>query len=68
MKPKKWNTPRLAIYGAFAGLAYAIFNAVGTWSIETNAIAANIGGLIGGTVGGALLVAGASGVRNFFVR
>lgn len=31
MKPKKWNTRRLALYGAFAGLAYAVFNNAANW-------------------------------------
>lgn len=66
MKPKKWNTRRLALYGAFAGLAYAVFNNAVNWGVQP--ISYTIGGLVGGLAGGAFLVAAISGLRNLFIR
>ena len=66
MKPKKWNTRRLALYGAFVGLAYSVFNHAANWGVEP--VSFTIGGLTGGAVGGAALLAAASGIRNLFIR
>ncbi len=65
-KPKKWNTGRLALYGAFAGLAYSVFNHAANWGVEP--LSSTLGTLTGGAVGGAALVAITSGLRNLFVR
>ena len=68
MKPKRWNTLRLTLYGAVAGLTFAVLNDAGTWNFETiDSTAYVIGGLLGGAAGGGLLMATASGLRNFFV-
>ena len=66
MKPKKWNTSRLALYGAFGGLAYAVFNHAANWGVQP--VTSTIGGLVGGAVGGAALIATVSGIRNLFIR
>ncbi len=66
MKPKKWNTRRLALYGAFFGLAYAVFDIAANWGVQP--VLFTIGGLLGGAVGGAALLASASGIRNLFIR
>lgn len=65
-KPQKWNTGRLTIYGAFAGLAYAVVRNAPDWGVEP--LASTLGTLTGGTVGGAALVAIVSGLRNLFIR
>ena len=65
-KPQKWNTGRLTIYGAFAGLAYAVWGHAPDWGVEP--LSSTLGTLTGGTVGGAALVAIVSGIRNLFVR
>ncbi len=66
MKPKKWNTRRLALYGAFVGLVYAVFNNAVNWGVQP--VSSTIGGLVGGAVGGAAVLAAASGIRNLFIR
>ena len=65
-KPKKWNTGRLALYGAFAGLAYSVWGHAPDWGVQD--LTSTLGQLTGGTVGGAVLVAITSGLRNLFVR
>ena len=66
MKPKKWNTSRLALYGVFGGLAYSVFNHAAHWGVEP--VESTIGGLLGGAAGGAALIATVSGIRNLFIR
>jgi hypothetical protein len=63
-----WNTPRLALYGAAAGTLYSAYDLAGHWSLDPNALASCVGGLFGGAVGGAILVAAASGLRNLAIR
>ncbi len=66
MKPEKWNTGRLTIYGAFGGLAVGIIRA---WPIIIQGdIAGSLGALAGSALGIAVLVALVSGIRNLFVR
>ncbi len=65
-KPQKWNTGRLTICGAFAGLAYAVWGHAPDWGVQD--LASTLGQLTGSTVGGAALVAIVSGIRNLFVR
>lgn len=66
MKPKKWNTPRLALYGAFVGAAFILIR--GYIEPSYAPVEFNVGEVVGGAVGGAALVAIVSGVRNMFVR
>ncbi len=66
MKPQKWDTGRLAIYGAFGGLAVGIIRA---WPFMIQGdIAGSLGALAGSALGGAALVALVSGIGNLFVR
>ncbi len=66
MKPQKWDTGRLAIYGVFGGLAFGI---VGAWPIMIQeGITGSLVYLVGSALGGAALVALVSGIRNLFVR
>jgi hypothetical protein len=63
----KWNTLRVAIYGACLGLLYAAFLEIGLWTqVDISGQAG--GGLIGGTIAGAILGSLVSGCRNLFVR
>ncbi len=66
MKPKKWNTSRLALYGLFLGLALSVLRHAADWGVQP--IESTMGQLTGGAVGGAALVAITSGLRNLFVR
>jgi hypothetical protein len=63
-----WNTPRLTLYGGAAGTLYAAYDLAGHWSLDPNAMAYCLGGLMGGAAGGALLVAAFAGLRNVVVR
>jgi hypothetical protein len=65
---KRWDTMRIALYGACAGAAYAAFAQAGDWTQGVEMIARAIGGIAGGAVGGAILAALVSGLRNFLVR
>jgi hypothetical protein len=62
-----WNTSRLALYGAAGGSLLAAYDLAGQWSFAPNSLADCAGGLFGGAVGGALLVAAAAGLRNLIV-
>jgi hypothetical protein len=66
MKPTKWNTLRIAQYGAIFGAAYSAVSL----AIQSDHLvsAAAAGEMVGGAFGGALLFAAASGIRNFFVQ
>ena len=64
----KWNPLRFALFGACAGLVYALWIAAGTWGLGEQFVAWNIGGLFGGVVGGAFLAAAIAGLRNLLVR
>ena len=66
MKPQKWNTGRLTIYGAFGGLTVGVIRAWPT--IIQGDIASSLGYVVGSAVGVATLVALASGIRNLFIR
>lgn len=66
MKPTKWNTPRIAGYGALCGI---IITLIRDYAIVLSGdIGAAVGLLVGGAVGGAILFAIVSGLRNLFVR
>ncbi len=66
MKPQEWDTGRLAIYGAFGGLAVGIIRA---WPILIQeGITGALVYLVGSAVGGAALVVLVSGIRNLFIR
>ncbi len=66
--PKRWNTMRLALYGALAGFLYAVFTSGPYWKGDTGLALEGVGTLFGGAVGGAIVVATVSGLRNLFVR
>ena len=66
MKPQKWNTGRLAVYGAFGGLAVGIILA-GPIMIQEG-ITGSLVYLVSSALGGAALMALVSGIRNLFVR
>jgi hypothetical protein len=66
--PERWPTHRIAMYGAFAGAAYAAVAAWGRWPLSPEWAARSFGGLLGGAAGGAVLAAAVSGIRNLFVR
>lgn len=66
--PKRWNTLRLALYGAIAGLGFAAIKSAPLWSLGGDYQARAIGQLIGGAAGGAAIVALVSGVRNRVLR
>ncbi len=68
MKPQKWNTGRLAIYGAFGGLGLAAGIIRAGPTMIQGEIAGSLGYLVGSAVGGAALVALVSGIRNLFIR
>jgi len=65
---KRWNTVRVAMYGAAAGLAYAAFNAAPYWSVGSEGIGQGIGMLVGGATMGFVMVAAICGFRNLLVR
>ena len=67
MKPKKWDTRRYAVYGAFAGAAITLLQIWPNASAELSWWA-YAGRIFGGAVGGALVVAALSGFRNLMVR
>jgi hypothetical protein len=63
----KWNTLRFAMYGACLGLLYTAFLEIGLLThVDMSGQAG--GGLIGGTIVGAILGLLASGFRNLLVR
>jgi hypothetical protein len=63
----KWNTPRVAMYGVCLGLDYAPSLEIGFGHIPI-CTGKPDGGLIGGTIAGAILGLLISGFRNLFVR
>src|ERR1700730_837228 len=63
----KWNTLKVAMYGACVGLLYAASLEIGLWT-HPDMYGQAGGGLIGGTIAGAILGLLISGFRNFFVR
>jgi hypothetical protein len=63
----KRNTLRFAMYGACLGVLYAAFQEMGLWAqVDMSGQAG--GGLIGGTITGAILGLLVSSFRNLFVR
>ena len=63
MKPQtRWNTLRIAAYGAAAGFAYTFI----TLSMKSPLLAAAAGEMLGGMVGGAILFAAVSGIEICF--
>ena len=66
MKPQKWNTGQLAIYGVFGGLAVGIIRA---WPIMIQeGITGSLVYLVGSALAGAALLGLVSGIRNLFIR
>ena len=63
----KWNTLKVAMYGACLGLLYAASLEIGLWT-HPDVYGQAGGGLIGGTIAGAILGLLISGFRNLFVR
>jgi len=63
----KWNTLRLAMYGACLGLLYAAFLEIGLWA-QVDMYGQAGGGLIGGTIVGGIIGLFISGFPNRFVR
>ena len=63
----KWNTLRFAMYGACLGLLYAASLEIGLWT-HPDVYGQAGGGLIAGTITGAILGLLVSGFRNLFVR
>jgi len=63
----KWNTLRVAMYGACLGLLYAAVLEIGLWA-QVDMYGQAGGGLIGGAIVGGILGLLISGFRNLFVR
>jgi hypothetical protein len=63
----KWNPLRVAMYGACLGLLYAASLEIGLWT-HPDMYGQAGGGLISGTVVGAILGLLVSGFRNLLVR
>ena len=59
----KWNPLRVAMYGACLGLLYAASLEIGLWT-HPDVYGQAGGGLIGGTIAGAILGLLISGFRN----
>lgn len=66
-KPDRWNTPRLAVIGAFIGAGYALWQSM-TGEMPPPTTLYGFGGVFGGAVGGAAMFAATSGIRNLFIR
>lgn len=67
MKSKPWNTIKLAAIGAIVGVLYVWWKTKLPWSTP-DLIYYNGGRLLGGLIGGAILFAAVSAVRNLFAR
>jgi hypothetical protein len=65
---RRWNTLRLAGYGAVAGLVVEAPDTIPRWSLGSNSQAYALGELIGAAFAWAALVAAISGIRNRIVR
>jgi hypothetical protein len=68
MATKRWNTLRLASYGACAGLAYGFYTSLPLWGRGEEFDAQAVGALVGGVAGGAALVALVAALRNLILR
>lgn len=69
MAPKLWNTYRLCLYGALAGAAYGIAMPHYPWALASSEMfEQDAGGVAGAAVGGAILAAIISGLRNLAFR
>ena len=70
MQSKKWDTLQVALYGAPIGAAIAAIQGLGrTRDIPANTVSyAAVGEAVGGAIGGILLFAAVSGIRNLLVR
>jgi hypothetical protein len=66
--PCDWNTLQFSICGAFVGMLYAAYLDIGLWTRGPDMVAQALGGLAGGALGAAALVAIVCGIRNLFVR
>jgi hypothetical protein len=65
---KRWNTIRIAGYVGIAGFIWAFSQHLDYWTLGPEHQARVIGGLAGGFVGGAMLGAIVSGLRNLCLR
>jgi hypothetical protein len=63
----KWSTLKVAMYGACLGLLYATSLEIGLW-IHPDVYGQAGGGLIAGTIAGAIPGSLISGFRNLLVR
>jgi hypothetical protein len=68
MAPKRWNTLRIAACVGIMGLIWTAFQTAGYWTLGTESEARALGKLAGGFVGGAVLGAVFSGLRNLWLR
>jgi hypothetical protein len=66
--PKRWDTLRLAKYGALVGFVIEACIALPSPGWGAGALGYKVGSMMGGAAGAALLVGIVSGLRNFCVR
>ena len=66
MKPKRWNTVRIALCGAALGAVYVLVGEGGGY-LSAGEIGPGISLTLGGAIGGAALFAIVSGVRNLLI-
>jgi hypothetical protein len=66
---KRWDTLRIALWGAAFGVAYSAIKLTidGFATLNSDSLA-YAGGLFGGAVGGAAIFAIVSGMRNLILR
>ena len=64
----KWNTYRIAGYGAAVGCLFSALHDVQLIGSGLEATLQWAGGLVGGAAGGALMAAAVSGLRNLIIR
>jgi hypothetical protein len=65
---KRWNTMRLSLYGACAGVAYFAAVDARYWSLGPEGIGRLVGELIGGAIGGFLVAGLICELRSKLVR
>jgi hypothetical protein len=72
MPSKRWDTYKITLYGAFAGVLVLLAQIMlGQQTISLNGsdeIGGTIGAFIGSAAAGAVLCAAVSGIRNLIVR
>lgn len=65
---KKWDTIRIAFYGAFVGCLYGAYANGPYWNGNTGDVLEAMGGVVGGGIGAAAIAAAVSGIRNLLIR